>query len=233
MSEARDKFFELLAPIIEAKGYTFKKSKKNFIVQYGEAICTIDFNWDGRGGTTYLNHFSCSISFNYLSKALQIVNNLGKYPIFYKGTSGGFFDTSIPQMYSKALVELVNNMAFKKMSAMSFEEKYPLENIQRTVKKTAEIIIEELIPIHQSMADDKKILDYKIENLLIKLNKIDTQNMMWDILIIKIISKKLKIEEPQFIMDIKIFSNNTIDDLWNMQLFDFHTMEEKFNNLKF
>jgi hypothetical protein len=233
MSEARDKFYELLAPAIEAKGYVFKKSKKQFVLTNGEAICTINFSWDGRGGTTYLNHINGEISFIYLSKALITVNNLKGYPIFYKGTSGGHFDETIPQMYSKELFALTRDMAFKKMSAMSFEEKYPLVNIQRTVDRVKEIIETEIIPIHQEMSNEKKILNLKINNLLEKLNEIDTDIIMWDILIIKIMSKKMKLEEPKFIKDIKIFTNKSIDPSWNMQLFEFDKMEEKFNNLKF
>lgn len=232
MSEAKDKFFELLVPGIEAKGYTFKKSKGQFTLSNGEAICTIEFNWDGRGGITFLNHISGSISFTYLSKALETINKSGKYPIFKQGTSGGLFDKSIPQMYSKALIDLANNMAFKKMAVMIFEEKYPLNNIKQTVKRAEEIIVTEIIPSQQAMADERKILDFKIEALLKKLNEIDTHNIMWQVLIIKIMSKKLKLEEPQFIKDIKIFTNNTIDDLWNMQDYEFDKMEDRFNNLK-
>jgi hypothetical protein len=233
MSEARDKFYELLAPHIEAKGYLYKKSKNQFVLTNGEAICTINFSWDGRGGTTYLNHINGEISFAYLAKALTAVTTLKGYPIFYKGTSGGHFDETIPQMYSKELFALTRDMAFKKMAAMSFEEKYPLVNIQRTVDKVKEIIFSEILPVHKEMAFEEKILNLKIERLLARLNELDTHNIMWDILIIKIMSKKMKIEEPQFVKDIKIFTNQSMDDLWNMQLYEFEKMEDKFNKLKF
>ena len=56
---------------------------------------------------------------------------------------------------------------------------------------------------------------------------------MWDLLIIKIMSKKLNVLEPKFVTDINIFTNNSIDDLWNIQEYDFENMEAEFNNLKF
>jgi hypothetical protein len=62
-------------------------------------------------------------------------------------------------MYSQTLMNLANNMAFKKMSAMSFEEKYPIENIKRTVFKVEEMIENDIIPFHQSISNEKQILD--------------------------------------------------------------------------
>jgi hypothetical protein len=233
MSEARDKFFELLQPEIESTGYVFKKSKKQFIEIEGEAACTIDFSWDGRGGTTYLNYISGEISFKYIADALWTITGLKSYPIYLQGVSGGYLDGSICQMFSKELLKLANNMNFKEMSKMSFEEKYPIGNIQRTVNWAKNFIYKEIIPNQNEMAFEQKLLDFKIDNLSAKLKEIDTHNVMCDVLIIKIICKKMKIDEPKFIKDIEIFTNQSIDDLWNMQSYEFDKMEEKFNNLKF
>ena len=76
-------------------------------------------------------------------------------------------------------------------------------------------------------------MQFKIDQLLNRLNEIDTHNIMWDLLIIKIMSKKLNVLEPKFVTDINIFTNNSIDDLWNIQEYDFENMEAEFNNLKF
>lgn len=234
MSEARDQFFELLAPKIEEKGYTFKKSKKNFILEEGNIISTIDFNWDGRGGTTYLNHVCGIIYIDYINKALKtILNYKHHYPLFFTNGKGTIFDKRIPQMYSLELINLANDMAFKKMAAMPFEEKYPTKKIENCANRVTEIITTEVIPINESMNSEQKILDFKIESALAKLNEMDTHNTMYEILIIKIMCKKMKINEPQFITDINAFTNKSIDDLWNMQEFEFDKMEERFNNLKF
>lgn len=234
MSEVRDTFFELLVPSIEEKGYAFKNSKKNFVLEQGEIISTIDFNWDGRGGTTYLNHISGTIYLAYIHKALKsILNYKQTYPIFSKFGNGGHFDKTIPQMYSQELVDLANNMAFKKMAAMTFEEKYPALKIQKTVNRALEIISNEIIPNNQSMNSEQKLLDFVTNNVEVKLNQIDTHNINWQLLIIKIMCKKMKIEEPKFVSDINIFTNKSIDDLWNMQEFEFDKMEERFKNLKF
>ncbi len=37
----------------------------------------------------------------------------------------------------------------------------------------------------------------------------------------------------RFIKKINLFTNKSIDELWNIQDHDFENMEEKFNNLKF
>ncbi len=233
MSEAREKFYELLIPKIEAEGYTFKKSKMSFVFEEGNIISSIDFNWDGRGGTTYLTNVSGALCISYVNKALKIVLNYKHpYPIFSKFGSGNHFDQTIPQMYSQQLIDLANNMAFKKMAAMTFEEKYPLERIQKAVNRVTEIIVNEVIPKNQSMNTEQKLLDFIIKNILERLNQIDTHNIMWEILIVKIICKKMKIDEPQFVSDINIFTNKSMDDLWNMQDFEFDKMEERFNNLK-
>ena len=233
MSQARDKFYELLSPKLESLGYVFNKSKFNFSKALNNLTCSIEFNWNGRGGTTYLNHVGTKISCVYVAKSIKLLLNVKDYPFYWRNTSGGHFDDRIPQMYSQELMKLGNDMAFKKMAAMSFEEKYPLEKIKKTVEVVQEIITSEVISSHNEMADEIKILQYKIDNLVAKLNDLDTHNIMWEILIIKIMSKKLNISEPTFASDITIFSNKTIDDLWNMQDYDFENMEAKFNQLKF
>ncbi len=233
MSQARDTFYELLSPKLESLGYVFNKSKFNFSKSLNNLNCSIEFSWDGRGGTTYLNHVGIKISCLYVAKSLKVLVNTKDYPFYWRLTSGGHFDDRIPQMYSQELMKLGNDMAFKKMAAMSFEEKYPLEKIKKTVTVVQEIITSEIVPCHNEMADEHKILQFKIDNLLTKLNDLDTHNIMWEILIIKIMSKKLNIAYPKFVSDITIFSNSTIDDLWNMQDYDFENMEAKFNNLKF
>ncbi len=233
MCQARDTFFEILCPNIEPFGYVYNKSKRYFSKPLNNLNCSIEFSWDGRGGTTYLNHVGTKISCLYVAKSIKLLLNVKDYPFYWRKTSGGHFDDRIPQMYSAELIKLGNDMAFKKMAAMSFEEKYPLEKIKKTVTVVQEIITSEVIPIHNEMADEYKILQFKIDALLEKLNDLDTHNIMWEILIIKIMSKKLNIPEPKFVSDITIFSNKTIDDLWNMQDYDFENMEAKFNQLKF
>ena len=233
MSQARDTFFEILCPKIESFGYVYNKSKCNFSKSLNNLNCSIEFSWDGRGGTTYLNHVGMKISCLYVAKSIKLLLNVKDYPFYWQSTIGGHFDDRIPQMYSMKLMKLGNDMAFKKMAAMSFEEKYPLEKIKKTVQVVQEIITSEIVTCHNEMADEYKIIQFKIDNLVAKLNDLDTHNIMWEILIIKIMSKKLNIPEPTFVSDINIFTNKSIDDLWNMQDYDFENMEAKFNQLKF
>lgn len=234
MSEARNKFFEALRKIIEPTGYVFQKTKKKFTLSEEPINFSIMFNWDGRGGLTYLNNVSGLIEINYVNKALKTVLNYKfPYPVSGQMMGGGFFDETIPQMYSRNLLELANNMAFKKMAAMPFDEKYPPEKITKMVDRVAEIITAEVIPNNQKFNSEQKLLDNLIESVLTKLNAVDTHNTLTTIFVIKVMCKKMKISEPTFVSGIRIFTNQSIDDLWNMQNFDLDKMEEKFNNLKF
>jgi hypothetical protein len=233
MSEVRDLFFELLSPKVEAFGYTFKKSKKYFELVQGDIQLRIDFSWDGRGGTTYLNHVTGNIWLPYVNKAIKQLFNYGVYPIYWQLQNGGHFDASIPQMYSKQLQILANNMDFKKMAAMTFEEKYPIENIKKTVDRAYEIILNELIPRNSSMADERNLLDHRIQISKAKFDTLDFHNSLFELMVLKIMCKKMKVNEPKWVSDIKVFTNKSIDEQWNMQDFDFENMEEKFNNLKF
>lgn len=234
MSEARDKFFEILSPAINRSGFVFKKSKMNFVLQEGEIISNIDFNWDGRGGLTYLNHILGAIYISYINKTFKILLNYKHpYPMFTTFGKGQHFDDRIPQMYSPELLNLANNMAFKNMAALTFEEKYPMDNIRKSVNSALKIITGEIIPELSTKKLEQQLLDFRINKLTEKLNLIETHNIMWEVLIVKIMCKKMKLIEPKFVTDIQIFTNKSIDDLWNMQDYDFENMEAKFNQLVF
>ena len=232
MSQAKDIFFELLKPDIEALGYTFKKGKSNFVKAIGDLNYQIDFNWDGRGGTTYLNYVSGSVvmpcigkaSKQFLAYALDIWQH-------YRG-SFTLYDNTIPPMYSKELLDLANDMAFKKMAEMPFGKKYPMVRIQNSVNVVKNIIITEIIPYHQSITSAEQILFAKIDLLENRIKENDANNLINEIFVIKLMCKKLKIKEPDFIQPIDIYSNKTIDVSWNMQAHEFDKIEERFNNLK-
>ena len=136
-------------------------------------------------------------------------------------------------MYSKAFNDLINTGNLKLMAAMPFEEKYPIEKIEKCANKVFEIVETELFSFIEKMVSENKILEHKKEQLLENLNKLETHNCMIEILNVKIMCKKLKIQEPQFIQDINIFTNKSIDDLWNMQDYEYDKMQERFDNLKF
>ena len=232
MSQAKDIFFEILKPEIEKLGYKFKKSNSKFIKSIGDLSYQIDFNWDGRGGTTCLNYVSGSISLPFLKKASKqfLAYELDIWH-FYRG-SFTIYDETIPTMYSKELLDLANNMAFKKMSEMPFETKYPINRIENSANVVKKIILTEIIPYHQSVTSIEQILNQNIETVQNRLKENDTHNLIGTIFVIKLICKKLKISEPDFIKPIDIYSNKSIDDLWNIQQHEFEKIESRFNDLK-
>ena len=69
MSQARDKFYELLCEQIADEGYEFKKSKGDFLKIKNDLNYTIQFSWDGRGGTTFLNGLTGIVEIPKIGKA--------------------------------------------------------------------------------------------------------------------------------------------------------------------
>ena len=145
----------------------------------------------------------------------------------------GIFDKRIPPMYSKELLDLANDMAFKKMSAMPFEQKYPMSRIEKSVVVVTQIILYEVVPYHKSIVSEAQILTEKLDFIKARLAENDTHNLMNSVLIVKMMHKKRGLPEPDFLKNIDVFTKNSVDDLWNMQDHAFDQMEEQFNNLTF
>jgi hypothetical protein len=234
MSQASDIFYDLLKPEIVNLGFQYKKGKKNaFEKKVDELTLSIYFSWDGRGGTTFLNFVSGCISVPYVKKASAKFTSLEYSADIWPTSNLCPVDLKIPQMYSKELIQLANNMAFKKMSALPFEEKYPMVKITNTVAFAKKQIVENIIPFHALYSTDDQILNHYIQLAKDQFNKKDFYNLFYYVIPIKVISKKLKIVEPDFVQNINIFTNKSIDELWNIQDHDFDNMEANFNALKF
>jgi hypothetical protein len=233
MSKVRDKFYELLCNEIVGINYQFKKSKGCFEKNESDLKKIIQFSWDGRGGTTYLNGLSGVVAVPEIEKAsksilayeipMRIIQPRTEESKIYKLT----------QMYSRKLIELANGMKFKELAAMQFEEKYPLERIQATVRVVADFINNETVPFHNSIYNLNQILEHHISHAEKQYMLNDFHNISYWVFPIKLMCKKLKIEEPDFVKNINLFTNQSIDDLWNMQNHDFQNLEHKFNHLKF
>jgi hypothetical protein len=228
MSQARDIFFDLLSPDMVKLGYAFKKSKYKFVKTEGDLELEIVFNWDGRGGVTLLNTVLGYVSMPYIKKSSKqfLAYELDLW--YISPSKACTYDKRIPPMYSKALLDLANNMAFKQMSLMPFEEKYPAVRIQNTVNAVKTIIQNEILPFHQSISMEQ-ILNAKIDIIKNRLQQNDTHNLLGEVTVVKLMCKKMGIAEPDFIKDINIFTNQSIDDAWNMQHHDFDNMEARFN----
>lgn len=235
MSEARNKFYELLCKEIANEGYQFKKSKGDFEKNESDLIKIIQFSWDGRGGTTYLNGLTGVVAVPEIAKASKsiLAYELPMMVIQQRTNESKIY--KLTQMYSNKLVELANGMKFKEMAAMPFEEKYPLEKIQATVAVVTDIIKNETIPFLNSYNNLNQILEYYIHHAEQQYKIKDFHNIGYWVFPIKLMCKKLKKAEPNFIKNINLFTNQSIDDLWNMQYHDFQNLEYKFNqlNLKF
>ena len=231
MSQAKDIFFELITPKMEEFGFQFKKSKSCFEKTKGDLFFSIMFSWDGRGGTTYLNNVSSKVHIPKILKAARALTNIGFEACIWQEnpiTSNNF----IPQMYSKKLIELANLMRFKEMSAMPFEEKYPIEKIRNTANIALKIVIDDLLPLKSIINNENDILDWYLMKAKEQLERNELNNISYYAFPIKLMCKKLKINEPPLINEIDLFTKDSIDSHWNMQLIEFETLENRFSKYK-
>ena len=231
MSQAKDIFFELITPKMEEFGFQLKKSKSCFEKTKGDLFFSIMFSWDGRGGTTYLNNVSSKVHIPKILKAARALTNIGFEACIWQEnpiTSNNF----IPQMYSKKLIELANLMRFKEMSAMPFEEKYPIEKIRNTANIALKIVIDDLLPLQSIINNENDILDWYLMKAKEQLERNELNNISYYAFPIKLMCKKLKINEPPLIKEIDLFTKDSIDSHWNMQLIEFETLENRFSKYK-
>ena len=136
----------------------------------------------------------------------------------------------IPQMYSKKLIELANLMRFKEMSAMPFEEKYPIEKIRNTANIALKIVIDDLLPLQSIINNENDILDWYLMKAKGQLERNEINNISYYAFPIKLMCKKLKINEPPLIKEIDLFTKDSIDSHWNMQLIYFPFLRNKFHS---
>lgn len=234
MSQVRDTFYHLLAQKVEDKNYNLKKATGNFEKKAGHFKYIIQFSWDGRGGHTYLNGLIGVVKHDQIEKLTK--NFLAyKIPIMVIQHKNQWVENKYPitQMYSQKLIDLAKGMKFKEMSALSFEEKYPMDKIVKTVEVVAAYINNEVIPFHDFYQEESQILEEYIELAKEKFEQNDLCNISNYIFPIKLLCKKMKIEEPNFVKKINLFTNQSMDECWNIQSHDFDNLEQKFNELKF
>ncbi|MCC7244989.1 MAG: hypothetical protein IT269_04890 [Saprospiraceae bacterium] len=212
----------------------FKKSTSVFEKTNNRLKYSILFSWDGRGGITFLNELSGIVEIPAIAKAShQLLAYTLPAQVNQPKKDDAHLTYPIPQMYSRKLIELANDMKFKEMAAMSFEEKYPMEKIAKTAEMVSKFILHEVVPFHNTYTDEKQILDFYLLSAEKRYRENDLFNISYFVFPAKLMCKKLGIAEPDFLRDINLFTNQSVDELWNMQHHDFQNMEEKFNTLKF
>ncbi len=230
MSQQKDIFFQLFTPTLERLGYVFKKSKGHFIKTIGDLDYLINFSWDGRGGATHLDSVSGQISMPSIKKASKKI--IGRewdiwYWINYK-----HHDDRIPRMYSDEMAILFRDVNLRKMAEMPFEQKYPFEKIEKMADVAERIITNEIIPELDKITSAHQILAIKIEAIKNRIAQNDLHNFLYLVFTVKLLCKKLNLEVPDFIKEINLSSNQTVDSQWNMQDYDFEGIEEKILNYK-
>lgn len=176
MSEIKDKFYELLRPSLEAKGFEFKRSKEQFIKIENDVHQRLQFRWDGRGGASHLDEIIAIIYSIPVAKAYSkitglkgdghnwhllngenstyFVDNQGDIPTIINGQITDWTHTKmyyqIPPMLSPVAQQFFGDMNLRGMKTITFEEKYPIEKIKNCVDKVVKLL-------------DKKLLNFFIE----------------------------------------------------------------------
>jgi hypothetical protein len=152
MSEVREKFYELFVPKMEAKGFAFKKSAGKFIKAQGILQYTIHFKWDGRGGVSIIDGIDYFVSEPVIGKSSKRPfdnHDFDRYPIKTIPLIDENGKLIIPVMYTQTVLDLANNMNFRALAKIPFEEKYPIVRIQNCVNKVETLLNDNAFPFFE------------------------------------------------------------------------------------
>ncbi len=179
MSEAKDRFYEILAPKIVAHGFEFKKSKTIFIKIENGLEYEIGFRWDGRGGTTMMD--AVEIKINDIAIQQAIKKRTKRYGLPHIFAGWGYcstFPAKIPTMYSQATLDLANNMNFKALSKMLQDDKYPPIRIANSAQFVEDLILNQVFPFFNNFKKTGDIYDYWKERTAKEPNSINNTESM-------------------------------------------------------
>jgi hypothetical protein len=168
MSAAKDKFYEILVPKIEDLGFQFKSSKFAFVKIENGLEYSINFRWDGRGGTTMLDMIELQVSDLEIQKDLKKrTKNNGYSHVFtaFGYTCSPENRVNIPVMYSRKTLDLANNMNFRALSQMPQDEKYPPERILNSATFVENLILTRAIPFFDLYKNRQDIFNYLSEQV--------------------------------------------------------------------
>lgn len=146
---------------------SLKKLLTKFVKIENGITYEINFRWDGRGGVTVLNTIGYNVYSNDINRAFKsifgIAINCGISTAYgYHGKLEHHVE--IPVMYSKKALELANNMNFKELAKVPFEEKYPTERIIHSANFVYDLIIEKLFTYISHQANEKDIYNIRLKD---------------------------------------------------------------------
>lgn len=166
MSEVKDKFYEILVPKIEIYGFEYKKSKTAFAKIENGLEYQINFRWDGRGGTTMMDAVEVYVSDVAIQQAIKKRTKRNGLPHVMSGW--GYIaanNVKIPVMYSRAALDLANNMNFKGLSQMPQDDKYPPERILNSTKFVEDLIVNHVFPFFEKFKNSADIYNYLLKQV--------------------------------------------------------------------
>jgi hypothetical protein len=161
MSEVKDKFYEILVPKITVYGFEFKKSKTSFVKVENGLEYQINFDWDGRGGVTMMDSVDVSVNDLAIQQAIKKRTKRNGLPHVMSGWGYRSANSvKIPVMYSRAALDLANNMNFRGLSQMLQDDKYPPERILNSAKFVEDLILNQVFPFFEKFKNTADIYDY-------------------------------------------------------------------------
>jgi hypothetical protein len=182
MSEAKDKFYEILVPKIVAYGFEYKNSKTMFMKIENGLEYQINFHWDGRGGTTMMDAVGACINDTAIQQAIKKRTKQNVLPHVMSGWGYCAANSAkIPVMYSRALLDFANNMNFKAMSRMSQDDKYPPDRILNSAKFVEDLIVNQVFPFFEKFKNTADIYNYLLKQAEKDPNSINFTESVKDI----------------------------------------------------
>jgi hypothetical protein len=166
MSEVKDKFYDILVPKIVAYSFEFNKSKTSFVKIENGLEYQINFRWDGRGGTTMMDAVEVYVSDVAIQQAIKKRTKRSGLPHVMSGW--GYIaanNVKIPVMYSRAALDLANNMNFRGLSQMPQDDKYPPERVLNSAKFVEDLIVNQVFPFFAQFKNSADIYDYLLKQV--------------------------------------------------------------------
>jgi hypothetical protein len=161
MSEVKDTYYQLLTPRMEQHGFQFKKSKSCYTKVQNDLEYIIHFKWDGRGGLTLIDHIWLTIDSLPIEKAVKKTMNWGNLGHFSSGVIGCTLAPHIiPVMYSRAALDIANEMNLRKLGQLPYDQKYPSDRILNCVNKSEAYILKELMPSVHAITSEADIYQW-------------------------------------------------------------------------
>jgi hypothetical protein len=162
----------------------------------------VHLKWDGRGGVSIIDAIVFWIENDAVEKVFRQLMTFKNHQ-GHRCEAIGLVDKNgqlqIPTMYTKAILDLANNMNFKALAALPFEEKYPIERINNCVATVEKYFINAISPFFE--AHKMPVVTYEYLYKTIETAKNVEDILVFQIVLLKLYAQKLGLPLPAKLQD--------------------------------